>query len=956
MKRTDILRLNKRRFLQPAKPEYEHPIYTLIAVLVTMFFLVTVYAILQASPFGDRQIFQIDQFHQYSPFMAELRRKMLGGESVLYSWNGGLGYNFWSSLGYYLASPFNLFLLFFPEAHLADAVLFLTVLKISLTAGAMQLFLSRSFRRGPMVAIGFGTAYALSTFVMAYAWNIMWLDVLLFLPLAALGLVRLIQKRGRVLYIVSLALMIWSNFYLAGFACAFLAFFYPVLWLRFTPRPRRTRFKDIALGFLDFVLSSLLAGALTAILLIPTVLNLGLTSAADDQPPTVISFFHDAILILGRAYPFNKPAVMSGLPNIYIGLASVLLLPVYLGSKRIPRGAKVTAIVLLGFIFLSFNNNWLNFAWHAFHYPNSLNHRFAFVFSFLLIFMAFDALVHAKHVRPGQLGTTAGIVLLLAFVMQMTDSTEETAQLGHNALIVTAIALGLLVWALGRYLQKRREVDREHIARERLKDGRRPRNDRRMAIIALPLTLVMVAEAGANMFFAHYDRSQNSGFGPKDGYAAGVLPDELRDVAAQIEADHPGQLVRSEVVPPLTTNDGAIYDLHGLSIFASTYPEAPIKFFRELGYRTNGVNSIAYRGSNVMMDNILGIRYVINKDKTWYPVTPFRTMINSQTRIDVYENHDALGLGLFTAEDPRNLVVSGVDAFTAQNLFVMALGGASTLMVRVPEVEQYVTVDPLTGHAAETVTDPGGRFSISGTEENFRVAVTEAGYYSAGWSSSDASINRVAVVSRGGDETIASHRDGMQELGYYEAGEEILLRFIQSEERSATLNLHVARIDQQAYYSTMQTFHSSQMLMTDLDDSGFSGTVTAPTDGFMFFAVPYDPGWTFRVDGRETQVHSVDGALMAIEMPAGEHEIEADFVPRGFMEGVVISLIGLAAFIGVLWLAKQKRRTAHSMLRIRRIKVPPAESIEGFRERFFPPKNSTQLTEGVRSAPPIVIE
>lgn len=909
MQDTRTLKLQTRRTLQPQQREAEHPFYTIVTCLLTLLFLLTVFAIFKAAPFGDRQIFQIDQFHQYSPFMAELRRKILSGESVMYSWNSGLGYNLWSSIGYYLASPFNIFLLVFPASNLAEAVLFITTLKLVLMAGAMQLFLSRAFRKAPLIAMGMGVAYALSTFVMAYSWNIMWMDVLLFLPLTTLGLVYVIRKEGRLLYVVSLALMIWSNFYLAGFACVFLALFYPVLWARFAPATRRSNKKAIVLSFLEFGVLSVLAAMLTAVLLIPTVLNLGLTSASDDKPPKQISYFQEFILILGRLYPFGKPAVMSGLPNIYGGLSLLLFLPLYIGNRRIPRAARVLSLLLLGFIFVSFNNNWLNFAWHGFHYPNSLNHRFAFLFTFLLMFMAFDGLIQTRYVRRGRLGAIAAVIIGGALILQLTTSTEETAAVNHTAVVVTMIAVGCLVAATERYLSRHRLAKRTvkwrghaHLKREQT-----------LAMLAMPLSLVMVLEAGANMFASHYERNKTSSYGPKDGYAAGVLPDELREVANAHNETNGEAFYRSEVVPPLTTNDGAIYDLHSLSIFASTYPEAPIKFFKNLGYRTNGVNSIGYRGSSVVMDTVLGIRYVMNKDNTWYAASKHRSLVENKTRITVFENHDALGLGVFTDQDPTTLSLEGMDLFTAQNHFYASLGMEEMLLERQFPLDHYQDVDPTTNEPLHVMGDGTGNYSFTRREEFIRFQVVEAGEYTLAWHSNDSPVDRVTLVKEDGDQTFAHHKEGLQELGHFEPGQTITLRFDLKEEQASTMKIYMVKLNEEAYTQSVQRLASRQMEMQERKGASFKGTIDAPGDGHVFFSLPFDPGWSFKVDGETVEVETIENALMALPVTAGSHTIEARFMPRGLKMGLVITAISLLAFIGLIVLERRRRKKVHTL-------------------------------------------
>ena len=190
------------------------------------------FAIQSVFPFGDRHILTVDLYHQYAPFLLELRDKLLSGESLFLSWCGGLGYNFYATFTYYLASPLNLLTLLFPESALSEMVSLLVLLKVGLAGFCFRLFLKKSSRRDGPLSLAFSTAYALSGFVMAYFWNIMWLDTLYMLPLTALGMFILLREGKMSLYIFSLGLLIICNYYTGFFACIFLAFYFFICFER----------------------------------------------------------------------------------------------------------------------------------------------------------------------------------------------------------------------------------------------------------------------------------------------------------------------------------------------------------------------------------------------------------------------------------------------------------------------------------------------------------------------------------------------------------------------------------------------------------------------------------------------------------------------------------------------------------------------------------------------------
>jgi hypothetical protein len=66
-------------------------------------------------------------------------------------------------------------------------------------------------------------------------------------------------------------------------------------------------------------------------------------------------------------------------------------------------------------------------------------------------------------------------------------------------------------------------------------------------------------------------------------------------------------------------------------------------------------------------------------------------------------------------------------------------------------------------------------------------------------------------------------------------------------------------------------------------------------------------GWTARVDGRAAPVVAVDGALMGVFVPPGDHTVVLRYLPRTFVAGSAISLAALVA-VGVAVVPARRRR------------------------------------------------
>ena len=169
------------------------PNYILLAFLLPLFGLFAVMAVRGFIPFGKTSMLYSDMYHQYYPFFVAFRRALLSGESLLHSWNVGMGMNYLGLISYYLASPLNLLTVLLPEDFLLEYFSLLMPIKLAFAGMFFAIFLKSLFKKDDFSIVLFGCFYALCAWALGYHWNIMWLDTFALLPLVSLGTVSLLR-------------------------------------------------------------------------------------------------------------------------------------------------------------------------------------------------------------------------------------------------------------------------------------------------------------------------------------------------------------------------------------------------------------------------------------------------------------------------------------------------------------------------------------------------------------------------------------------------------------------------------------------------------------------------------------------------------------------------------------------------------------------------------------------
>lgn len=890
--------LNKRSFLEKVLDQK----YIVLAFVLPFVLLAIGFGVNDVAPFafnGSKQILVTDFWQQYYPFYSDFQSKLQEGSSLLYSWGTGLGTNYIALMAYYLASPLNFFLVFFPNSLLREALTVILMIKISCGGMFFAMFLRSVFKKNDYSIIFFSLMYALCAFTMGYYWNIIWFDTFALLPLVIWGTVSLVTKGRYKLYVVSLALSMLTNYYMGFFTCVFtaMAFFGVCIAVKI---PWKAFFKKL----LTIAGMSLIALGISAIFVIPVVLALQNTHSAVNTMPEfgVLSDWHFKDFLtffskmMGNAVAFAEPTSKEGLPNIYCGFLCILLSVPFFSSKKVSAREKIFAAVILVILILCCIYKLPYFLIHGMHLPNMLPYRFSYLISFTLIVMAYRAFLLLKDLRFIDVFIMAvtGAVFIAFAAMDgpSSDNTLTQSDLAVKGTIVIGIVyiILFLIYTL-KVIPK--------------------------SVLSLGLCALVAVELGAGVFIGIEEVRVTT----RNDYPKAY--DDVQNLISKIDEKDDDLFYRMESQSYYTINDSALYDYKGgASLFSSTANESVIKYVEGLGIMGwDAGNRYYYSESSPLTNTFLDLKYMICKDGSNARDEMNWTYFNTSGSCNAYVNNKYLSLGFMTKKDILDFDytrakdgTTTIDPFQVQNsLFTKATGIQEDLFTKI----ELTTTSHATVTANPTVTGGYAYDSSAGAGSlgyNYLMPEDSQVYVYADIDNINASGFTINNRGTEGTQTNLSSksfeikRPYIISAGSFKKGEKMGLVASVPANTVGNVHIYVYRINEDVFEKGYKQLLKGVYNIDTFETSVISGSISSEEDGVMYTSIPYEKGWKAYVDGVETEITPICDAMVAINVGKGNHTVTFKYVPDGFMPGAVIAILAIAIFIALIILERLMKK------------------------------------------------
>ena len=793
-----------------------------------------------------------DGFHQYVIFDITLRNILHGNGSLFYTFTSGLGLNFYALSSYYLGSFLAPLVYFFDLTNMPDAVYLTTLLKFGLIGLSTYFSLNKLFQSIPKpLKLALSTSYALMSFTVSQLEIKTWLDVFILIPLIITGLHLLITEKKFSLYFTSLSILFIQNYYFGYMTALFLIFWYicQISW----------DFKTRKSSFLDFIITSFLAGMASLIMTLPTLFDLQthgekLTEVTKFQ--TESSWYLD---LFAKQFIGSFDTTKYGaIPMIFVGLLPFILTILFFTLKSIKFHVKLIYAIFFTFLIASFYIEALDLFWQGMHTPNMFLHRYAWIFSTLLIYTAAEVLNRLKEIK---------IWNFLVSLFLVVTGFLATIYLKSHYSFLTDLNILLTLEFLVVYSLLLLAVIKKFIS---------------VNLFAILISLFIMVEMSLNASSQMDGIAKEWGFASRSAYS--------RDIPAMesFSTYIGNQFTRTEKLQTQTGNDSMKFNYNGISQFSSVRNRSASSTLDKLGFKSSGTNlNLRYANNSILADSLFGIQYNISDS----PIDKYGFKdIYQKDNLTLYENQYSLPIA-FASQSVYNDVKFTEHTLDNQALFLNQLADVNFDYFSPIPYEKTENTDDLITVTSSSNEDAAIQYQIE-VPENSQVYLSFTNLHF-----SNDKQKKVDILVNGEKKTFTTDNVfSFFNLGYTK--------------EKKTFNINVSfpgnsqvsfesptfyRLDTKTFTEAIQKIKEQPVTVSTSKNKVFA-TYDVKQDTSIFFTIPYDKGWSAYQDGKKIKINQAQTGFMKVDVPKGKGTITLSFIPNGFVIGAICSFTSLLLF------------------------------------------------------------
>ncbi len=328
-------------------------------------------------------------------------------------------------------------------------------------------------------------------------------------------------------------------------------------------------------------------------------------------------------------------------------------------------------------------------------------------------------------------------------------------------------------------------------------------------------------------------------------------------------------------------NDAMLLGYHGMTHYSSTFNAAINSLTPKLGIAQTHIWNSGY-GSDPLLDSLFAVKYLM--DDGMVP-SDYSMLNKNQEGAALYENKNVLPIAYAASCKNTSPDLEGGDPFESQNNFMNTIAGTD---------ESYFTEYEY----SQEGSDQNWQYTFQADSDNPVYLYMKSNRFA--WA--DVYVNDNWVGNYFSSETSCNLY-----LGNFQPGEQVVVKVAASEPLAVSYAI-IGQLHMDLLEQTLHQLQKNGMDITRHSGGTLSGTIQVDGQQKIITSIPYDVGWTVKVDGKKVKTSKFADTFLVVDAQEGEHEISFRYISPGFGMGMLVFIIAVLAAV-IYFVPLQKLRT-----------------------------------------------
>ena len=845
----------------------------------------------------------------------EMIRNLFKEGISTFSLNIGLGLDVIEQYSYYvIGDPFAWLSLLFPLDKLEYVYSILIVLRMYCIGLAFMAYCKYHKKENLPTIIG-SLAYAFCGFILyGGIRHPYFLNALILLPIIFIGIDRLLKENKKGLFIVSIFISSIVNYYFF-YILTIVAVIYTIVKIIFEYRDKGSKWiiNTVLKGIGCYIVGTLMS----ACILLPTIYGF-LNSARTEADIAVV--FKDTFyeqFIMGYTIIENESWNIIGITSIFIPLFGVMLVNLKKNKEMFTIFCIMTIMAVLPQIASVMN---------GFSYPTN---RWVFAYIFIMVYIIVEnfrtSLKYNKKEILSMIITTSIYINLSFIFWKYNDANYHIFRIN----MVFAIVFILIV------------IVKQVILKKTIKINKLVNITLSCMIIIVVMLNVIVS---ANHFYGENGSNYIASFS-KYSQVDKKYENENGNInhfeeAIEYIKNYDKNIYRISKLPVSIENTSLMYNYNSLSSYLSIGSKYVYEFAKDIDLNNSAKNKTAITDMNnrTQAMTFLGTKYIICDEENEKYIPYGYKKIENIENTQIYENTNSLNIGIFYDKYIQEEEYNKLDAIEKEIALLnyATIDNNSTLINDI-EHGNILDINYKKANIDYEILDEDGiledsKITIEENKNTIKLKVNSKNDIEELFlkisnlnfiRKEDTSTTKYTIKVKYNGKTIEEETKGLTSIDYDDNPNIVInigkyisdldddsnyieIEFDSSEGTFYYDSIELVSVSMEEYEKQVEKLNQTPFENIEYSGNTIKGTINNEKDGILQLTVPYSDGWSVIVDGEEKELLNVNTGFIGVALEAGEHEIVFEYHTPWLTAGIIISIIGVIAFIVILIIDRRK--------------------------------------------------